>query len=105
MTETKPIRTVRRGRIFPEIQWTSEQIAQRQAEREAFRARCLPIFERLKPELIETHYNWYITIEPDSGEYFINQDDIKGALEAREKYPSRELYTFRINSTGVCGTI
>jgi hypothetical protein len=105
MTETKPIRTVRRGRIFPEIQWTSEQIAQREAEREAFYQRCKPIFDKLKPELIETHYNWYVTIEPDSGEYFINQEDIKGALEAREKYPNRRLHTFRINETGACGTI
>jgi hypothetical protein len=105
MTETKQTRTVRRGRIFPEIQWTEEQKVQRQAEREALYQRALPIFEKLKPELIKTHYNWYITIEPDSSEYFINQDEIKGALEAREKYPNSKLHTFRINETGVCGTI
>jgi hypothetical protein len=106
MTETKPTRTVvPLGRIFPEIQWTSEQKEQRESEREALYQRALPIFERLKPELIETHYNWYITIEPDSGEYFINQDRIKGALEARSKYPNHRLHTFRINETGACGTI
>ena len=33
-------RTVRRGRIFPEIQWTEEQKAQKRAEREAFYQRC-----------------------------------------------------------------
>lgn len=105
MTETKPTKQLRRGRIFPEIQWTEEQKAQREAEREAFRARCEPLYEKLKPELMQTHYNWYVTIEPDSGEYFINQDEIKGALEARKKYPGADLFTFRINETGVCGTI
>ena len=46
-----------RGRIFPEIQWTTEQKAQQQAEREAFYQRCNPIFDRVKSELIATHYN------------------------------------------------
>ncbi len=35
MIEAKPTRTVRRGRIFPEIQWTEKQKAKRQTEREA----------------------------------------------------------------------
>ncbi len=34
MAETKAAR--RRGRIFPEIQWTDEQKAQREAKRKAF---------------------------------------------------------------------
>jgi hypothetical protein len=34
MPETKSTHTVRRGRIFPEIQWTQEQKAQWQTERE-----------------------------------------------------------------------
>jgi hypothetical protein len=105
MTETKTTHTVRRGRIFPEIQWTDEQKAQWRAECEEFRKRCQVIFEKVKPELMQTHYNWYITIEPDSGEYFVDQDDLQGASLAHEKYPGAKLYTFRINETGVCGTI
>ncbi len=105
MTDTKPTRTAKRGRIFPEIQWTEEQIAQREAEREALYQSALPIFDKVKPELMQTHYNWYITIEPNSGEYFLDEDYIKGALKAREKYPNCELQTFRINETGTCGTI
>jgi hypothetical protein len=57
MTETKPTRIARRGRIFPEIQWTEEQKSQREASREAFYQRCKPIFDKVKPELIKTHYN------------------------------------------------
>jgi hypothetical protein len=105
MTETKPTRTAGRGRIFPEIQWTLEQKAQWRTEREEFRKRCQVIFDKVKPDLIQTHYNWYITIEPNSGEYFINKDEFSGATNAHEKYPGAELYTFRINETGVYGTI
>ncbi|MUG91789.1 hypothetical protein F7734_04580 [Scytonema sp. UIC 10036] len=105
MTETKPNPTARRGRIFPEIQWTPEQHAQWEAERQEFRKRSQVIFNRVKPELMQTHYNWYITIEPDSGEYFVNQDEMEGAFLAHEKYPGAKLYTFRINETGVCGTV
>ena len=57
MTETKPTRTAGRGRIFPEIQWTPEQKAQSRTEREEFRKRCQVIFDKVKPDLIQTHYN------------------------------------------------
>ncbi|MBW4506135.1 MAG: hypothetical protein KME64_06460 [Scytonematopsis contorta HA4267-MV1] len=105
MTEAKPTRTARRGRIFPEIQWTEKQYAEWEAERKEFRQRCQVIFDKVKPELMQTHYNWYITIEPNSGEYFVTQDDMEGAFKAHEKYPTTKLYCFRINETGVCGTI
>ena len=39
-----------RGRIFPEIQWTTEQKAQQQAEREAF-------YQRFTPYSIESNPN------------------------------------------------
>ena len=52
MTETKPTRTARRGRIFPEIQWTPEQHAQWEIERQEFRRRCQVIFDKVKVELM-----------------------------------------------------
>lgn len=105
MTEAKSTRTVRRGRIFPQIQWTEQQKAQRRAEREEFYQHCKPIFDRVQPELIKTHYNWYIAVEPDSGEYFLSQDALAVANIAHQKYPNAKLHVFRINETGVCGTI
>ncbi|MBD2771476.1 hypothetical protein [Iningainema tapete] len=105
MSEVKSTRTVRRGRIFPQIQWTEEQLAQWEAERTAFRQRCQIIFDRVKSEYLQTHYNWYIAIEPDSGEYFIDKDEFLVAQIAHQKYPQAKLYVFRINETGVCGTI
>jgi hypothetical protein len=94
-----------RGRIFPEIQWTPVQKAQQQAERAAFYQRCYPIFDRIKSELIATHYNWFIAIEPDSGEYFIDRDLEVASLQCREKHPGKLHYTFRINESGACGSI
>ncbi len=105
MTEVKATRTARRGRIFPEIQWTEEQKAQREAKREEFYQRCKPIFDKVQLELIATHYNWYMAVEPDSGEYFVAQDLEVVSLQCRQKYPNKIHYTFRINETGVCGTI
>ncbi|MEM9925791.1 MAG: hypothetical protein AAF915_18920 [Cyanobacteria bacterium P01_D01_bin.50] len=105
MTINKSTRTARRGRIFPEIQWTSEQKAQREAEREAFYQRCKPIFDKVKLELIKTHYNWYIAVEPDSGEYIIDKNLEVASHQCRDKHPGKIHYTFRINETGACGTI
>jgi hypothetical protein len=105
MTGTKPTRTARRGRIFPEIQWTEEQHAQWEAEREEFYQRCKPIFDKVKSELIETHYNWYVAVEPDSGEYFIDKDLEVTSQKCREKFPDKIHHAFRINESGACGTI
>jgi hypothetical protein len=105
MTETKPNRTARRGRIFPSIQWTEEQKAQRRAEREAFYQRCKPIFDKVRAELIETHHNWFVAVEPDSGDYFIDKNiEMVGKL-CRERHPGKIPHVFRINETGACGTI
>jgi hypothetical protein len=84
MPETKSTHIVRRGRIFPEIQWNQEQKKQWQAEREKLSQECKIIFEQLKSELIKTHYN---------------------AQQAHQKYPNVKLHVFRINETGVCGKI
>ncbi|MDZ8068075.1 MAG: hypothetical protein RMY64_21005 [Nostoc sp. DedQUE08] len=105
MTETKPTRTARRGRIFPEIQWNEEQKALHEAKREAFYQRCKPIFERVKSELIETHYNWFVAVEPDSGEYFVDKDLEVVSLRCRKQHPGKIHYAFRINESGACGTI
>jgi hypothetical protein len=103
--ETKPTQQARRGRIFPEIQWTEEQKAQRQAEREAFYQRCQPIFEQVKAELIATHHNWFVAVEPDSGDYFIDKKLEVVGHQCRQKHPDKIPHIFRINETGACGTI
>ena len=74
MTQLNSHSAPRRGRIFPERTISPEEKAKRQAELEAFRQRCRPIFERLRPELIKDHYNWFIVIEPESEDYFLDRD-------------------------------
>lgn len=105
MTYLNSTRTVPRKRLHPKRIRSSEEIAQWYAEREAFYQRCKPIFDRLKPELIKTHYNWYMAVEPDSGEYFIDKDDMVATKMCHEKHPNAIPFMFRINPTGVCGTI
>ena len=105
MTSAESNRTVRRGRIFPEIQWSEEKKAQWKVEREAFYQRCKPIFDRAKPELINTHYNWYMAVEPESGEYFLDRDEMTAINMSRQKHPNAPVFVFRINQTGVAGTI
>ncbi|MCF4969599.1 hypothetical protein [Nostoc sp. CMAA1605] len=105
MTHSSPERIVRRGRVFPEIQWTEAQKAQDRARRQAFYERCWAIFERLKPEILDKYYGWYIAIEPDSGDYFIDQDKEVASKMAREKHPQVIHHIFGINETGVSGRI
>jgi hypothetical protein len=105
MTEAKTTRIVRRGRLFPEIQWSEEKKAEWKAKQQAFYLRCKPIFDRLQPELIKTHYNWYMAVEPDSGDYFLDKDELTAINMSRQKHPTSPVFIFRINETGVAGTI
>jgi hypothetical protein len=105
MTESAQKPRARRGRIFPDIQIPKEELARREAEAEAFSERCEIIFQKLLPELIEQYYGWYIAIEPDSGDYFIDKDKETASLKARQKHPNVIHHMFGINETGVSGTI
>jgi hypothetical protein len=98
-------RIPRRGRVFPENQLSAEEKARRQTEWEDFNQRCQVIFEQVQPELIKEHYDWFIFIEPDSGEYFIDPDEMVVRQKAHEKYPNKLCLILRINETGACGRI
>ncbi|BAZ30583.1 hypothetical protein NIES4074_30440 [Cylindrospermum sp. NIES-4074] len=105
MTETKSNRVARRGRLFPEIQWTEEQKNLYISELENHHQRCRVIFERLQPELIKTHHNWFMAVDAESGDYFINQDEEVVTQMCVEKYPKAIPFIFVINETGVAGRI
>ncbi len=105
MSNTKPTRTVRRGRIFPEIQWSEEKKAEWKAHQEAFYQRCKLIFDVIQPELIKNHYNWYLAVEPESGEYFVDTDELTAINKSRHQHPNAPVFIFRINETGIAGTI
>jgi hypothetical protein len=105
MTQLTPKTARRRGRIFPELTLSPEELARRKAEDEQFYQRCWAIFEKLLPELIKDHYGWYIAIEPDSGDYFVNQNKEVASKKSRKKHPNVIHFLFRINETGVTGRI
>ncbi|BCL35605.1 hypothetical protein [Nostoc sp. MS1] len=105
MTNTKPVRRRQPGRIFPEFTLPPEELARRRDERNARCQKARIVFDRVRPQLISEHYNWFIVIEPNSGDYFIDVDDNVAEKQAREKYPTGWLVTFRLNETGACGRI
>lgn len=92
--------------IFPNRPPMSpEEKARRIAENEAFGKRCQVIFDRVYPELVANHYDWAIIIEPDSGDYFIDQDPEVAFQRAQQKYPTARMLEMRLNETGTCGRI
>ena len=105
MLQSQTTHPRRRGRVFPEYNLPPEELARRQAEIDAFGMQCKVIWEQVCPELIKDHYNWFMMIEPESGDYFIDPDETVAEQKARTKYPRGMLGTFRINETGACGLI
>jgi len=105
MTQLSNNYTPRRGRVFPERQLSSEEKARRKAEDEVFAQRCHVIFDQVQPELIKDHYDWFIVMEPDSGDYFIDPDETVARTKASEKHPEKMRLIMRVNETGACGRI
>jgi len=105
MTQLSNNRTPRQGRVFPDRQLSPEEKARRKAEDQGFAQRCRAIFDRVKPELIKDHYDWFIVIEPDSGDYFIDSDEAVARANAGEKHPEKMKLIMRLNETGTCGRI
>jgi hypothetical protein len=98
---TKPF-TPRR---LPRKPLPPEEIARHEAERAEFRARCWVVFEKLRPQLIEEHYNWFIALDPDSEEYFIDPSFLGIFNKLRESDLCGKGTIFRLNETGACGRI
>ncbi|MGG6263345.1 hypothetical protein ACQ4M3_03200 [Leptolyngbya sp. AN03gr2] len=63
------------------------------------------IFEKVLPELMGIYYNWFILIEPDSGDYFVDMDELNALTKARQKHPQSVFAIFRLNETGNTGRV
>lgn len=107
MTQLSDLHQPIRGRIFPQSTISPEESARRQAKRIEIGERCRAIFERVRPELIDKYYNWFIAIEPESGEYLIDPklEDLLQTVRNRYDHTDVRLTTFRLNETGTCGQI
>lgn len=87
---------------------SQEEKARRQQLRSELAARCRVVFEQVRPNEIDTHYNWYIAIDPDTEQYIIDPtfDGItKKIVEAYGYSNEPKLTIFKLNETGYCGRI
>ncbi len=105
ITEATPKKYARHGRVFPERTLSPEELATRKAENEAFHKRCRIIFERVRPNLIEEDYGWYIAVEPDSGDYFIDANKMMAHQKVNDKHLNSIHCVFCLNETGATGRI
>ena len=98
----------RRTRITLPSQDVREEKSHSKEQRDELGMRCRAVFERLRPTLIETHYNWHIAIDPDTEQYLIDPT-LKGITKKiRDAYgeiSEVKLTIFRLNDTGTCGRI
>jgi hypothetical protein len=96
-----------RGRILPPSPIDQEVVQREQEKQRALALRCRPLFERLRSSLIETHYNWYIAIDPDTENYLLDKTLIGITEQIQNSYSGDEvkLTIFRLNDTGTCGRL
>jgi len=84
------------GRVLP-----PKEIARRKAARAEFGDRCRAVFEKLRPQLREQYYNWFIAVDPDCDEYLIDPslEGLVGKIRARYQEGLVKLTTYRLNET------
>ncbi|MDZ8104073.1 MAG: hypothetical protein RM338_00390 [Nostoc sp. DedQUE12a] len=97
----------RRTRIL-QASLAPEEVRNRQKQRDNLAMQCRAIFERLRPTLIETHYNWHIAIDPETEQYFIDPTLLGIMQKIHEAYGNInkvKVTIFRLNDTGTCGRL
>ncbi|MBN3924129.1 hypothetical protein [Nostoc sp. NMS4] len=98
----------RRTRILPASTLAPEEVRHRQEKRDALAMRCRAVFERLRPTLIEMHYNWHIAIDPETEQYLIEPTLLGIMQKIHDTYGNTnevKLTIFRLNDTGTCGRL
>ena len=66
---------------------------------------CWPIFEQLMAELGDRYHNWLVVIEPESGNYFLGQDDQETLARARKKFPHSVFFAYRLAENPATDTL
>jgi hypothetical protein len=77
-------------------------------QREMLAHQCRVLFDRLSPQLITSHYNWHIAIDPETEKYLIAPTLTEITQQIKDTYPdpaSVKLTIFRLNETGDCGRL
>jgi hypothetical protein len=98
----------RRTRILPPKPIAPSEKNHRTEQGDALATRCRAIFERLRPQLREAHYNWHIAIDPDTEQYLLDPTLDGITQKIRLVYGNTgevKLTIFRLNDTGTCGRL
>lgn len=92
-------------RIFSVNRLSPQEIECRRQAKRQLNLRCRSHFEKIRDRLLQTHYNWSVAIEPESGYYLIDKDWEK-LLKRTEIYcPKSEMMIYGINQKGTCGRL
>ncbi|MGL4499310.1 MAG: hypothetical protein ACRC78_23245 [Planktothrix sp.] len=93
------------SRIFDFDSFTPEEINRRESEKKELDQRCYKHFEKIRNRLLETHYNWCVAIEPESGYYLLDSNWERLVWRVKIYCPKSQLMLYGINETGTCGQI
>jgi hypothetical protein len=107
MTQLSDAPQLNRGRILPRSTIAPEELQRRKEQRTEIGKLCREVFEHIRPELIDNHYNWFIAVDADTGNYLLDPQ-LQGLLEqVRKNYtdPNAKVTIFRLNENGTCGRI
>ena len=53
-------------------------------------------YDRLKDELERTHRDWFVAIEPDSGDHFVDRTFYEAAQAAQRAHPGKLPHVMRV---------
>ncbi len=96
----------RRTRIVPSTPTDPEVIQREQEAQHALEERCRPLFDRLRPTLRETYPNWFIAIDPETENYFLDPTLRGLTVKISQTLKGDTIpMIFRLNDTGTCGRI
>ncbi len=66
-----------------------------------FSEKAHQVYGKIKNKLIKVYKGKIIAVEPYSGDYFIGDTKMEAGLQAKNKYPGKFFYFFRIGFRGV----
>lgn len=84
---------------------SSQTEIKQDSESEIRYQKALIIFNQLYPQLINRCFNWYLAINSDTNEYFLEQEYLKLFERLRQQPQKGKMVIFRVNETGICGRI
>jgi len=66
-----------------------------------FSAKAQDIYKQIKGQLEIKHKEKFVAIEPDSGDYFLGNDQMGAVSKAKEKHPDKIFYLIKIGHEAV----